>query len=130
MKVKIEENLRIDKWLWAVRIFKTRTLAASECNNGRVTIMNMNVKPSRLVKIGDEVSVRFPVITRTYKVKGLLAQRLSAEMVKEFVEDITPQEELDKLELAKYQHHVWRDAGEGRPSKKDRRDLEKFGYIQ
>ena len=129
MNAKTEENIRIDKWLWAVRIYKTRTIASDACENGRVSIGGNRVKPSRSLKIGDIVEVRQPPITRSYEVKGLLAQRLSATLVKDYIADVTPESELKILENMRWQKPVFRDPGMGRPTKKDRRDLEDVGYI-
>lgn len=129
MAVKIEENLRIDKWLWAVRLYKTRSLATNACKNNQISIDNISVKPSRIVKVGDVVFVKRPPIVRSYKVLGLLAQRESAKVVVEFIEDITPQEELGKLEVLKLTKTVYRERGLGRPTKKDRRSMEEFGYL-
>jgi len=129
MKYKIEENIRVDKWLWAVRLYKTRSLATDACDNGRINIQGMRVKPSRNLKVGDVIEVKMPPITRTYIVKGLLGQRLSATLVKEFIEDITPPDQLKILEDSRWQHTVYRDPGEGRPTKKDRRDIEELGFF-
>jgi len=122
-------GLRIDKWLWAVRLYKTRSLAATACNNNQVSIEGVNVKPSRAIKIGDVINVKRPPITRTYKVIDLLEQRQSAKIAAEFIEDITPEEEIDKLQLARLQKAGVRDKGLGRPTKKDRRDIENIGFI-
>jgi len=129
MNAKIEENIRIDKWLWAVRIYKSRTIASESCENGRVSIQGNRVKPSRSLKVGDVIEVRIPPVTRTYLVKGLLAQRLSATLVKDYVEDITPPEALKILEDMKWSRPIFRQSGEGRPTKKERRDLEDIGYF-
>ncbi|MBO4778875.1 MAG: RNA-binding S4 domain-containing protein [Bacteroidales bacterium] len=126
---KIEENLRIDKWLWAVRLYKTRSLASTACKNNQISIEGVYVKPSHIVKIGDVVCVKRPPIVRSYEVLGLLAQRESAKVVVDFVKDVTPQSELQKLEDVKMVFTVYRDKGAGRPTKKDRRDLEEFGYL-
>ena len=125
----IEENLRIDKWLWAVRLYKTRSMASDACKKNQVTINGVNVKPSRILKEGEEVIVNKPPIKRTYKVLGLLGKRLSATLVKEFIEDITPPEEIEQLEMMKYVKGIYRDKGEGRPTKKERRDIDKFKSI-
>lgn len=126
---KIEENLRIDKWLWAVRLYKTRSLASTACKNNQISIEGVYVKQSHIVKIGDVVCVKRPPIVRSYEVLGLLAQRESAKVVVDFVKDVTPQSELQKLEDVKMVFTVYRDKGAGRPTKKDRRDLEEFGYL-
>ena len=120
------EDIRIDKFLWAVRIYKTRTLAAEACGKGQVTINGVSVKPSRSVKSGEEIEVRKPPIVRSYKVLGLLNNRLSAEKVKEYILELTTEEEIKKLELARMQRSGIRDRGTGRPTKKDRRDIEGF----
>ncbi|MBP5583576.1 MAG: RNA-binding S4 domain-containing protein, partial [Bacteroidales bacterium] len=95
---KIEENLRIDKWLWAVRLYKTRSLASTACKNNQISIEGVYVKPSHIVKIGDVVCVKRPPIVRSYEVLGLLAQRESAKVVVDFVKDVTPQSDLQTLE--------------------------------
>jgi ribosome-associated heat shock protein Hsp15 len=119
-------DLRIDKFLWAVRIYKTRTLAAEACSKGQITINGMTVKPSRSVKAGEVIMVRKPPIVHTYKILGLLENRLSAQKVKEYIEEITPDEEFLKLEIARLQRNGIRDKGTGRPTKRDRRDMDKF----
>lgn len=129
MVPKIEENIRVDKWLWAVRLYKTRSLASNACKNNQIAIDNISVKPSRVLKIGDIVCVKKPPIVRSYKVLGLLAQRESAKIVVDFIEDITSQEELGKLEILKMVKPVYRERGLGRPTKKDRRSMEDFGYL-
>ena len=129
MVPKIEENIRVDKWLWAVRIYKTRSLATSACKNNQISIDNVQVKPSRVLKIGDVLQIKRPPIIRTYKVLGLLAQRESAKVVVDFIEDITPKEELEKLQTAHLVKPVFRERGLGRPTKKDRRSMEDFGYL-
>ncbi|OQA97313.1 MAG: Heat shock protein 15 [Bacteroidetes bacterium ADurb.Bin217] len=129
MAPKIEENIRIDKWLWAVRLYKTRSLATNACKNNQIYIDSIGVKPSRVLKIGDVVQVKRPPIMRSYRVLGLLAQRESAKVVVDFIEDITPSEELQKLEMLKYVKPVFRERGLGRPTKKDRRSMEDFGYL-
>jgi len=120
------EDLRIDKFLWAVRIYKTRTLAAEACAKGQVTISNMPVKPSRSVKLSEVFMIRKPPIVQTFKVLALVHNRLPAAKVKEYIEDLTPQEEFQKLEIMRLQQNAIRDRGTGRPTKRDRRDMERF----
>ena len=120
------EDIRIDKYLWAVRIYKTRTLATEACGKGQVSINGVSVKASRSVKVSEEIVVRKPPIVRTYKVLGLLNNRLSAEKVKDYLTELTSEEEIKKLELARLQRSGVRDRGTGRPTKKDRRDIEDF----
>ena len=126
---KTEENLRIDKWLWAVRLYKTRSLATTACKNNQVSIDGTSVKPSHIVKTNNIVKVKRPPIVRSYQVIGLLAQRESAKVVVDFIKDVTPQSELQKLEEGKMVFTVYRDKGTGRPTKKERRSLEELGYI-
>jgi len=119
------QNIRIDKYLWAVRVFKTRNICTEECKKGHVVIDGIPVKPSRNVKEGDVINIKFSPILRTFKVLGLLEKRVSAVLAKDFVHEITPEEEFEKLKLIRntFVHH---DRGSGRPTKKDRRSIEKF----
>jgi ribosome-associated heat shock protein Hsp15 len=119
-------NLRIDKWLWAVRIFKSRTDASEACRKGRVLVNNVQVKPSRDIKIGDVVTVRRPPVDYVYTVIGLVENRQPAKNVPLYAENITPQEELDLLKIQKNTLFVKRDRGTGRPTKKERRDIDRF----
>jgi ribosome-associated heat shock protein Hsp15 len=119
-------NLRIDKWLWAVRIFKTRTEASESCRKGRVSVNGVQVKPSREIKIGDVITVRRPPVNYVYNVVGLIENRQPAKNVPLYAENITPKEELDMLDIQKNTLFVQRDRGAGRPTKKDRRDIERF----
>jgi ribosome-associated heat shock protein Hsp15 len=122
----MEESVRIDKWLWAVRLFKSRSLATEECKKGHVVIDGIPVKPSRIPKIGDVVQVRKNPIIYSYKVMGLIGKRISAKLVSAYMEDITPPEVLDILEIRKKMNQFDRDRGTGRPTKKDRRDLDRL----
>ncbi len=122
----VEEKVRIDKWLWAVRIFKTRSLAAEECTKGHVSIGGQHVKASREVKKGDEVLVRIPPIERHYLVKQVTSKRMSAQLAVEFVEDVTPPEKLALLDVIKNPGFERRDRGIGRPTKRDRRMIDKL----
>lgn len=117
---------RIDKWLWAARIYKTRTLAADACKNGRVTIGGARLKASHAVKEGDVISVRKPPITYTYKVLRAVEQRVGPKIVGEIREDLTPREQYDLLEMNRLSGFVSRARGTGRPTKKDRRALDQF----
>ena len=122
----MEEPVRIDKWLWAVRLFKTRTLATEECRKGRITIDGVVVKPSRIPKIGDIIKVRKNPVTYSYKIIGIIGKRVGAKLVQEFALDITPPEELKNLEIKQQMGSMERDRGSGRPTKKDRRDLNRL----
>ncbi len=120
------EEARIDKWLWAARIFKTRTIAADACKNGRVTIEGVNVKPSRMVKVGETVSVRKPPITYSFKILKTIEQRVGAKLLPEIYENMTAPEQYELLEMTRISGFVDRARGTGRPTKKDRRSLDAF----
>ncbi len=117
------EVIRIDKWLWAVRLFKNRSLAADTCRNGKVWVNNIPVKPSYEMKEGLIIQVRFGLIIKTVKVLKLTANRLSAKLVPDFMLDMTSPEEYKKLEIKKDVFFVKRERGTGRPTKKERRDI-------
>lgn len=117
-------TIRIDKWLWAVRLFKTRTLASDACRNGHVQLNNAPIKPSKDVKVNDVLTIRIGAFTKTVKVTGIIANRVSAKLAVDFVEDLTPPEEYEKLKSKKDDFFVKRDRGTGRPTKKDRREMD------
>ncbi len=123
-----KSEVRIDKWLWAVRIFKTRTIAAEACKKERVTLGDAGViaKPSRMIKVGDEINVRKPPVTYTFRVLALTENRLGAKLVPEYMENITPQSQLDLLEVVKISGFVDRRKGLGRPTKREGRELSRF----
>ena len=120
------EEVRIDKWLWAVRIFKTRTVASEACKKGRVLIGETAVKPSRNIRTGEVIQVRKPPVTYSFKVLALSDKRMGAKMVSQFMENVTPQEQYEMLELNRIGGFVDRQRGTGRPTKKERRDLDQF----
>ena len=120
------EAVRIDKWLWAVRIYKTRSQATEACRKGHVSIGNLPVKPSRALHINEIIKVRKSPIVRTFKVLGLAGNRMSAKLTEDFIEDITPPEELELQEMQKNMRWITREPGTGRPTKKDRRELDDF----
>jgi ribosome-associated heat shock protein Hsp15 len=119
--------VRIDKWLWAVRVYKTRSQATEACRQGRVSIGGQVVKPSRDARINDIISAKTGDITRTVKVLKTLEQRVGAQAAKEFAEDLTPPSEYEKRREPVLQPLFYRPKGTGRPTKKDRRQMEKFG---
>ena len=123
-----KSEVRIDKWLWAVRVFKTRTIATEAIKKGRVSVGDnpLPVKPSRTIKVGDTVSVRKPPITYTFRVLALTENRLGAKLVPEYMENITPQSQYDLLEVVKISGFVDRRKGLGRPTKREGRELSKF----
>lgn len=117
---------RIDKWLWAARIFKTRTIAAEACKKGRISLNGTQVKPARMVKEGDIVQVRKPPITYSFKVLQAIERRVGAKLVPEVMENVTTPDQYELLEISKVSGFVDRARGMGRPTKKDRRELEDF----
>lgn len=117
-------EIRLDKYLWAIRVFKTRSDAADAIRNNRVTVGGAFSKPSREVKIGDKIEVRRNMITYVYKVTGLIANRQPAKNVPLYCENITPQSELDKLNIPRETIFVFRERGTGRPTKKERREID------
>ena len=119
-------EVRIDKWMWATRIFKTRTIAVEACKKNRVMINDVAVKPSRMIKVGDIIQVRKPPITYSFKVLRLIQNRMGAKLVPEYLENVTPPEQYEILELNKISGFVGRTKGTGRPTKKDRRNLDEF----
>ncbi len=117
---------RIDKWLWAARLYKTRSLAAEACKNNRIHINGVVAKPSRNVKDGDEVSVRKPPVTYTFRVLQAIEKRVGAKLLPEILENITPPEQYEVLEMSRISGFVDRARGTGRPTKKDRRALDEW----
>jgi ribosome-associated heat shock protein Hsp15 len=122
-------SVRIDKWLWAVRIYKTRSLATAACREGRVTIGGQAVKPSRDIKIDDLILAKTGAITRTIKVLDLLEQRVGAQVSKGYAEDLTPASEYEKAKEPALRPLFDRPKGMGRPTKKERRQMGKFGEF-
>lgn len=117
---------RVDKYLFAMRIYKTRSMAADACKKGRVTMNGVELKPSRAFKIGDKFSVRKGPVTFSYEVLQLSENRLGAKLVPDYMRDITAPDQLEMLELARLAGKSGRDRGTGRPTKKDRREIEQF----
>lgn len=117
--------MRLDKWFWCVRVFKSRTLATEACNGGKVKVKGRRVKPSHEIKIGEVVAVQDGYAKREYKVKGLLGKRLSAKLIGAYVQDITPPEELIKQSTL-HLKPFYRERGLGRPTKKERRLIDKI----
>ena len=117
---------RIDKWMWAVRIFKTRTIAAEACKKGRISINGALAKAARTVKPGDVIQVRKPPVTYSFKVLQPIEKRVGAKLVAEMMENVTTPEQYELLEMSRVSGFVNRAKGTGRPTKKDRRSLEEF----
>ena len=118
------DDIRLDKYLWAVRVFKTRSDAADAIRNNKVTVNGSAAKPSREVKVGDVIAVRKMQVTYSYKVLDLVSSRQPAKNVPDYCRNITPQSELDKLNIPRETVFVFRDRGTGRPTKKERRELD------
>lgn len=121
--------VRIDKFLWAVRLFKTRTLAANACKMGRILINGNNIKSSAKLNGDETLTVRKPPVTYTYKIKDLTENRVGAKLVGNFLEDITPEEEKLKLDLSHSAPVAYREKGTGRPTKKERRIIDRWKDV-
>ncbi|MBQ6760945.1 MAG: RNA-binding S4 domain-containing protein [Prevotella sp.] len=135
--LKQQESARLDKWLWAARIFKTRTLAADACKNGRVAVtdsshttstppVNASAKPSRTVKVGETIHVRKPPVTYSFKIINAIENRVGAKLLNQVYENVTDAKQYELLEMARISGFVDRAKGTGRPTKKDRRAMEAF----
>lgn len=123
------DDPRLDKWLWSVRVFKTRPLATAACRAGHVSVGELEAKPGRDVHVGETITVRVGVITRTLKVTGLPRSRLAAKQLPEYMTDLTPAAEYERAKQAGIEHMLARQRGMGRPTKKDRRDMGRlFGF--
>ena len=122
----MNNEARIDKWLWAARIFKTRTIAAAACKKGQVSLGGVQLKASRTIKAGDVVSVRKPPITYSFRVLQPIERRVGAKLIPEVLENVTTPDQYELLEMSKISGFVGRAKGTGRPTKKDRRSLEDF----
>lgn len=120
------EEARIDKWLWAARIYKTRSMAADACKNGRITIKGVGVKPSHMVKVGETVCVRKSPVTYSYKVLKAIEMRVGAKLLPEIYENVTTADQYELLEMNRISGFVDRARGTGRPTKKERRSLDAF----
>ena len=117
---------RIDRWLWAARVFKTRSIAADACKNSRVTINGVSVKPSHTINVGETINVKKPPITYSYKVLKLINQRVGAKLLPEIYENVTDAKQYELLEMSRISGFVDRARGTGRPTKKDRRAIDAF----
>lgn len=118
------ETARIDKYLWAIRAYKTRSEAADACKGNKVKVEGVTVKPSRLVKVGEKIEFRKGAIQFTYRVKALIENRVGAKLVPDYAENLTPQSEIDKMKAPVETVFLSRDRGAGRPTKKERRDID------
>ena len=125
-KLKYQESARLDKWLWAARIFKTRSVAADACKNGRVTVGTAQAKPSRTIKAGEVVNVKKPPITYSFKVLNAIETRVGAKLIPEVYENVTDPKQYELLEMSRISGFIDRARGTGRPTKKDRRAMDAF----
>ena len=121
-----EEPIRMDKWLWAARLFKTRSLAADAIKGGKVKVDDNPVKPSREVKVGDVIQVQIEQLHKVVEVKTVVKNRVSPKQVPEVYNDLTPKEEYERIEFMHAYKAEWRDRGAGRPTKKERRMIERL----
>ncbi len=121
-----KKNIRIDKFLWSVRIYKTRSIASDECRKGRIIINNIQVKPSRIVLKNEIITVKKPPVNYSYRVIEPIENRVGAKLVSQFIEDLTTEEEKLKLEIGQSGGMVYRDKGTGRPTKKERRLIDRL----
>lgn len=119
-------EVRIDKWLWAVRLYKTRSLATEACKKGKVLVQNTPVKPSRMIKPGEVIQIRENPVIYSFKVIALAQNRMNAKLVPDFMENVTTPDQLQLIELARLAAQSGRARGTGRPTKKERRDLDDF----
>jgi ribosome-associated heat shock protein Hsp15 len=124
----MEASVRIDKFIWAVRFYKTRSIAAEAVKSEQVMLNGAFAKPAATVKPGDEIRIKRNPIWRSYRIKTMLKNRVAAKLLPEFIEDITPAEEIEKLEMMKLMPGYDRERGTGRPTKKERRELDDFGW--
>jgi ribosome-associated heat shock protein Hsp15 len=120
------KTIRIDKFLWSVRIYKTRSIASDECRKGRIIINDIQVKPSRSVLKNEIITVKKPPVIFSYRVIEPIENRVAAKLVEQFIEDLTPKEEKAKLDIKQAVGIVYRDKGTGRPTKKERRDIDRI----
>lgn len=120
------KEARVDKWLWAARIFKTRSIASQACKKGQVSLRGTQLKPSRMVRVGDVIAVRKPPVTYSFKILQAIENRVGAKLIPEVLENVTNPEQYELLEMSKISGFVDRARGTGRPTKKDRRSLDAF----
>lgn len=117
------DDTRLDKWLWSVRVFKTRAEATAQCRNGRVQVNGLDAKPGRDIHVGETVTARVGLVARVLKVVGIPRSRVGAKQLPEFLADLTPPAEYERAKQANLEHLLARERGRGRPTKKDRREM-------
>ncbi|MBO4740937.1 MAG: RNA-binding S4 domain-containing protein [Bacteroidales bacterium] len=124
----MSEEVRIDKWLWAVRLYKTRSLATEACRAGKVKHNGMPIKSSHTVKVGDVYELTIEQLHKVVEVKALLCNRVGAKLVPDYLIDLTPAEEYERIQMIRQYNFERRDRGTGRPTKRERRDIDEFKY--
>ena len=124
------EEARVDKWMWAVRLFKTRSLAADACRKGHVLMGGSALKASKSIRVGDVIQIKRPPVTYSFRVLALSESRMGARLVPGYVENVTPSGQLEILELSRHAAYGQRDRGAGRPTKKDRREIAEYTAPQ
>ena len=124
------EETRLDKWLWTVRVFKTRPEATAACRAGKVLVGELEAKPGRDAHLGETISVKVGIVLRVLKVTGIPRSRVAAKQLPEYVQDLTPPEEYAKAKQAQLEHLLARERGRGRPTKKDRRDMDHLFHFE
>lgn len=125
----MDEPIRIDKYLWAVRLYKTRSIATEACRSGRVKMNGVALKPSHEIKVGEVYELSIEQMHRVVEVKNLLGNRVSAKLVPDFMLDRTPQEEYERIQMIRQYSFEHRDRGVGRPTKRDRREIDELKYF-
>lgn len=125
----MSKSVRIDKFLWAVRLYKTRSKATDACKTGKVKVDNKLIKPSRILNGGESIQLRKGPITYSYDIVELLVNRVGAKLVPNYIKNTTSKEDLEKIEVLKLSYTRWRDRGKGRPTKKDRREIDDFDQV-
>ena len=121
-----EQTERADKFLWSVRLYKTRSKATEACKKKQVLVNDLPIKASKILQAGEEFKIKYPPVFKVYKIKQILHNRVGAKLVPDYLEDVTPQEYIDTLDVINKNIALKRDRGTGRPTKKDRRDLKEF----
>lgn len=125
-QINANEKVRIDKWLWAVRLFKTRSMATTACDQGKISVNNTTAKASRIVNVNDIIHIKRTGIVRSYKILQVISNRIAAKLVEEHCLDLTPPDELESFKNRSKRPGIYRDPGSGRPTKRERRDLDDF----
>jgi ribosome-associated heat shock protein Hsp15 len=130
MQLQAAPDVRLDKWLWAARVFKTRSQAIAACQAGHVKVAGQRVKPARAVRVGETLTVELGEITRTLRVAGLVERRVGPKLLPQYLEDLTPPSEYARAREQRQEPFLRRPKGLGRPTKKERRLLQLLGFAE